>query len=116
MTVTIAVIPPEGDIATRDVPQDQLLSTAQGIVGGWIEGLTLARAGVYAFIREFDGLSEKDAAPQNRRATEAFRHDLFPGDYIAGTVIIVGPPDDEANTSSADLATVDRLFGTHLAR
>jgi hypothetical protein len=45
--------------------------------------------------------------PANDRAT-ALAHDaLLPGDYIAGTAVILGPVDDDGNDTACELSLAD---------
>jgi len=75
-------------------------------VGGYIEGINLGDTGQFAWLNE-DGIAL--GLPMNRKATElCYRNNvgLIPGDYIKGSMVIVGPADDDGNETdvSAELA------------
>jgi len=66
-------------------------------VGGYIEGIRLGDTGQFAYLNE-DGIAL--GLPYNEVATQlCYRRNvgLIPGDYIKGTMVIVGPADHEGN-------------------
>jgi hypothetical protein len=85
-----AIIPPEGEIRVEDI--DASLDGLQAIVGGDIESVALTGTDLTAYIH---GEGKYEGLARNPRAT-AIAH-LFPGDFIAGTMIVLGPVDDEGN-------------------
>jgi len=74
------------------------------IVGGYIEGIYLGETGHFAYLNE-DGIAL--GLPMNRLATElCYRWNvgLIPGDYIKGSMVIVGPADDDGNETDVSEA------------
>lgn len=91
--LSAVVVPVDGPIQTLDVPDSNALSVLQGAVGGNIEALPFLRDDVTCYINE-DGKyvcrDEDDRIAVNRRATLLLKSLLFPGDFIAGPLVIVG--------------------------
>jgi hypothetical protein len=90
------VIPVEGPVEEIDIPDDGVssLETLQRLVGGHIEAIHVPEQfggdDATAYINE-EGKFIESCKP-NMRATDFFvpGFGLFPGDYIAGTVVLVG--------------------------
>lgn len=107
--ITTLIVPVEGPIRTETIKDaTTALDTFQKLVGGDIEPIPLP-TGDTAFINE-EGKTRFNL-PQNPRATAALLPYLFMGDYIAGDLVVVGPPDEQGETTSADLNTAQELFG-----
>jgi hypothetical protein len=90
------VIPPDGPAHVVEI--DVALKTLQGIVGGYIEAVALKGdlgAECFGYINEEGKL---DGLAPNPRATEITR--LFTGDYIAGTMIVMGQCDTDGVETS----------------
>lgn len=79
------LIPVEGKIQTLDV--EDTLETWQRLVDGYIEALAIPDDGALtAYINE----EGKFTQPINRVATDYMLPRLYPNDYIAGPMVIVG--------------------------
>jgi hypothetical protein len=91
------VIQPDGAISVEQVQAD--LEGLQALVGGYIEAVGLkCPAPATAYINEEGKIHD---LPRNPLATSVAH--LFPGDYIAGTMVILGAPDGEGyDTSVSD--------------
>lgn len=94
-TCTALVIPAEGPVREVELPPTDCLAQLQELVGGRIEALPLPefidpRGKATAYINE-EGKFDPDCRP-NPRATDLLVPGigLFPGDYIAGTMVLVG--------------------------
>lgn len=96
------VIPVEGPVYEIDIPDSAHagLAKLQELVGGYIEGVPIPKKfsggeTAMGLINE-EGKFTPEACPPNRRATDFFvqGHGLNVGDYIAGTVVILGVADD----------------------
>ena len=94
MSDSIMVINTEGMIGTVPL-SGNTLDTLQGLVGGLIEHLPFPVAGIDAWINE----EGKYLCEPNALATSIMRDGgmLFPGDWIAGTMVLTST-DDEGNT------------------
>jgi hypothetical protein len=75
------------------------LTQLQGVVGGWIE--SVPTSGEYTMYCHEEGKLE--GLPLNPKATKLVRAYLHEGDYIAGDVVVCGPPDHEGYDTSLDL-------------
>jgi hypothetical protein len=98
MTVTVLVIPSAGDARLEDLPADQL-EALQGLVGGWIEPLTIDDT---MFIMNEDG--KMQGLPPNGNATamvQILGADLM-GDILVGQVVLVGATGGEQLGSVPD--------------
>lgn len=84
------VIPAEGEPYSLLLPENPL-PIYQKIVGGWIE-LVPNPQGVTVYCNEEGKIH---GLPPNHRATALFGEWLHSWDVIAGSVIVVGPPDEE---------------------
>jgi hypothetical protein len=90
------VIPSEGPVEEIEIPDDGVssLECLQRLVGGHIEAINVPSEfggdDATAYLNE-DGKHNPKCKP-NMRATDFFvpGFGLFPGDYIAGTVVLVG--------------------------
>lgn len=95
MTTRALLIPVEGPVTELDLDDgEDSLRVLQAAVGGWIEAVRLPRfirgAGrATAYVNE-EGKLER--LPINRRATDFMIPGigLFPGDYIAGPMVVAG--------------------------
>jgi hypothetical protein len=87
------VIPAEGELYVIEIPEDAAAALAvyQRVVQGWIE-LVPNPHDVTVYCNEEGKIH---GLPPNYRATQLFGAWLQPLDVIAGTVIVVGPPDEE---------------------
>lgn len=91
--VKVLVIPPEGPVEVRAIADT--LEALQGLVGGHIEAAPLppfieGQTRGTAYVNE-DGKHDPECAP-NGRATDFMVPGvgLFWGDYVAGTLIVLG--------------------------
>lgn len=89
------VIPVEGPVEEIEIPHDgSALECLQRLVGGLIEAIPVPEQfggnEATAYINEEGKFLDK--CKPNMRATDFFvpGFGLFPGDYIAGTVVLVG--------------------------
>lgn len=83
-----------GNVRRADLPDYQSLNQA---VGGYIELINFGDTGHFAYLNE-DGIAL--GLPYNEKATKlCYKHNvgLIPGDFIKGTMVVVGPVDDEGN-------------------
>jgi|SRR5699024_6880298 len=112
MTTTAVIIPTEGDITTTTLPDDtsERLDALQHLVEGYIEPVDI-NEDLSIFVNEEGKL---EGLPYNPRATDLFDGNLMPGDYIAGTAVLIGQPDDNGDATSVNLTQADQLLGTHL--
>ncbi len=99
------VIQPGGEAVVCDVDTD--LHGLQEIVGGYIEavGLTCPMPAT-AYINEEGKI---DGLPPNPVAS-SITH-LMPGDFIAGPMVILGPPDNEGEDTPLPTELLDWLLG-----
>jgi len=72
----------------RDWTLDQL----QSVVGGWIEALPCHRDDISVYGNDEAKYRGEDGGPMplNETATAWLGRLLFPGDYIAGPVVVIG--------------------------
>lgn len=106
--ITALVVPVEGPIRTETIETaDTALDTLQKLVGGYIEPIDLP-TGDTAFIDEEGKLKSYEINP---RANDALSGHLMPGDFIVGTLVVVGPPDETGETTGPNLETAQELFG-----
>lgn len=72
--------------------KDWSLDDLQAVVGGWIESLPTDRDDISVYGNDEAKYRGEDGGPmpRNQIATEWIGHMLFPGDYIAGPVIVLG--------------------------
>jgi len=94
------VIPTEGEPREVEIPEGYPghLDGLQAAVGGWIEYVP-TQLDVTLYCNE-EGKIE--GLPPNRTATALFGTMLMQHDYLAGDVVIIGPPDAEGNDTSLD--------------
>lgn len=88
------LIEANGNVRRADLPDYQSLNQA---VGGYIELINFGDTGHFAYLNE-DGIAL--GLPYNEKATKlCYKHNvgLIPGDFIKGTMVVVGPVDDEGN-------------------
>ena len=97
-----ALVIPAGvdDPYVIQVPEDgrSALAVYQKVVDGWIE-LVPCPHDVTVYCNEEGKIH---GLPPNYRATHLFGAWLQPWDIIAGTVIVVGPPDSEGYDTDLD--------------
>lgn len=98
------LIEASGNVRRVDLPDYQALNAA---VGGYIELINFGDTLHYAYLNE-DGIAL--GLPYNDKATKlCYKHNvgLIPGDFIKGTMVVVGPPDFDGNETdvSDELAT-----------
>jgi hypothetical protein len=91
------VIKSDGTAHATTIPNYQAMVEQ---VGGYLESV-LFGPDAYAYVNE-NGIALK--LPPNKTATELIEHFLakldrmlLPGDYIKGTLVVVGPPDDNGD-------------------
>lgn len=96
------VVPAEGEPYGLLLPEDGNSSLAiyQKIVGGWIE-LVPNPHDVTVYCNE-EGKILEPPLRANLRATVLFGALLQPWDFLAGDVIVVGPPDKDGNDTDLE--------------
>lgn len=89
--IKVIVINPNEEPSAKTIEQD--LDTLQGLVGGYVQTIPFGTQAT-ALINE-DGKAE--GLPRNQLATTLLHamSGLFPGDYIVGTMVIVGKSDGD---------------------
>lgn len=88
------IICEDGIISTVEFDADgDTLSFLQASVGGYVEHLPFPVPGVDAWINE----EGKFTCESNDIATQVMRDMIFPGDWIAGPMVLTGS-DDEGET------------------
>lgn len=100
----------------RLVDVDDTLKTWQDVVGGLIEWITIdpdyTNDGFY--LNDEGKLMQ---LPVNGVATFLARSVLMPGDWISGTVALLGPADEEGRNTEADtdhwLTILDHVWAIH---
>lgn len=101
-TIDVLVIEP-GEWRARRETITPSLDEFQRLVGGYIEGLPLVGS-VDSYINEegkYNGCQRNEAADQLvRKALTKDGRRLMLGDYIVGPLVLIGPPDDEGDTTS----------------
>ena len=99
MSNQIMMINTEGMIGSANLEGDTL-DTLQGLVGGLIEHLPFPVSGVDAWINE----EGKYLCEPNVLATNIMRDGgyLFPGDWIAGTMVLTSSDADGNTTGLSD--------------
>ena len=100
------VIEANGTVRRADLPDYQSLNRT---VGGYVELINFGDTGHFAYVNE-DGIAL--GLPYNELATQlCFAHNvgLMDGDYIKGSMVVVGPPDDEGNDGD-----ISELLATYL--
>lgn len=92
--ITALVIPAQSRPYLKRSKWD--LNELQGAVGGYIESLphTYERHVIYGNDEAKYAGEDGGPLPLNVRATEALRHMLLPGDFIAGDVVVLGADRD----------------------
>ncbi len=105
----VAIIPPDGYVHVSEIDGD--LQTLQKIVGGYVEAVALKGdlgSACFGYINEegkLNGLAPNPAAT-------TITH-LFPGDYIAGTMIVLGECDAEGVETSVPDDALAMLGALH---
>ena len=88
------LIEANGTVRRADLPDYKSLN---GAVGGFIELINFGDTGHFAYLNE-DAIAL--GLPYNDKATKlCYKHKvgLIPGDFIKGTMVVVGPPDAKGN-------------------
>lgn len=78
------------------------LLALQRTLGGFIESINLGDTGHWAYINE-DGMALR--LPYNKKATalcHKYNTGLMHDDFIKGSMVIVGPPDDNGNETDVN--------------
>jgi hypothetical protein len=102
-TLRCIVVQPDETITVRHVAND--LAALQEIVGGYIELVRLTcEFPATAYINEEGKIHGLPANP-----AASFIASLRPGDYIAGTMVILGPPDAGGNDTDVSDAVISWL-------
>ena len=81
------------DSTVEDVIVDGSLESIKAIVGGWIEYVGYSDF-AHGYIDEDGKTRPEGPRPANALASALFAHVLKPGDYIAGSLIMLGEGDD----------------------
>ena len=113
------LISTDGSTESITLPRDdsQRLDALQQYVGGLIEALPIYRNGELIA----DGIGNDEAKligmERNELATAVMGpNGLFPGDYIAGPMVVMGPVDDEGVETSipedlaAEIIAMEHLY------
>lgn len=96
--VRAVIIPVEGDMIRRTIDRSGLLSAAQTVVGGWIEGVVLGEEATLYCNEE----GKLQGMPLNPRATALCKaHKAIPGDHICGSAIVLGPANQDGDEQHA---------------
>ncbi len=98
-------IPVAGPPVAITADEQHALRQLQGLVGGYIEGVTL-RNGHMLYINEEGKLK---GLPVNDVATDLARDVLSPWDVIVGDAVLVGPPDAEGGDTAVNPVLVATL-------
>jgi hypothetical protein len=96
-----------GDVKRVDLPDYDALNKA---VGGYIEAINFGDTGHNCYVNE-NGIAL--GLPYNPLATAlCFKHNvgLMPGDYIKGTMVVVGPVDDDGNDTDVQDELAEQLL------
>lgn len=101
------VVPIEGDVRVEDVSKIDL-DYLSGVVGGYIEAVTLRGVKVTMYINEEGKLDGLDV---NRRATQLAwaGGGIDYSDFIVGNVVLVGAPDTLGNDTGLTEWQVERF-------
>lgn len=109
--IDVLVINP-GEWRAQRKTVERGLASMQSLVGGYIEALSLTDE-VSAYINE-EG--KYNGAHRNEAGTALVKHalasvgrQLIPGDFIAGSLVLMGQPDDEGEDTSVPESIVDLL-------
>lgn len=105
MSITAYVIPAHGDVTAVAITDE--LRDIQHLVGGDFQVIDLPVGNLTGFLNETGKLTGKR---MNARATFATRGSLMQGDYIAGTMVVLGAPDEQGRSTSADPEQVEQLL------
>jgi hypothetical protein len=92
-----AVIQWTGLIEIYEVDKINYEDIKKELAGGYLEAIFLDHAVMYL---DEDGKSK--GLTYNPYASGLVRDRIKPDDYIAGTVVLVGPPDDEGEETGLD--------------
>jgi len=105
-------IPVEGhpEIITVKEGQDEL-ALLQKTVGGYIEAVTVTEDGHTLYLND-EG--KMNGLPVNETATRMTRGILSPYDLIMGDTVLVGPVDDEGESTTVDIDTIGQRFALEL--
>ena len=105
-------IPVEGhpEIITVEEGQDEL-ALLQKTVGGYIEAVTVTEDGHTLYLND-EG--KMNGLPVNETATRMTRGILSPYDLIMGDTVLVGPVDDEGESTTVDIDTIEQRFALEL--
>ncbi|MGB3684942.1 MAG: DUF3846 domain-containing protein [Ornithinimicrobium sp.] len=106
--ITVVVIPAEIEQPVQRMEIEGELSDYQHIVGGLIEAVDCGGADREAFYVNEEGLLMD--LDYNQRATVYTMWRTSRQAYLVGDAVLVGPVDDEGNTTSVP-TTVLRWFG-----
>ena len=104
---TIVIEPTMDDFtpAPKFVEIDGSLKSFQGLVGGYIEAVRTNIAGCDAYINDEGKLN---GLPLNILASHICP--LTHGDYIVGTMVLVGPPDNNGDETDVDEGVMEDLL------
>lgn len=103
-----AIITPES-VQEHTVQAQPTYDDLVAIVGGWLEGVPIE--GVTAYVNEegkLMGLSRNPVASQIAHADGA----IYPNDWIAGNMIVMGPLDDDGDSTSLHKDWVSNALST----
>lgn len=109
--IDMLVVEPTGCRVLRADPE---LSTLQGLVGGWIEGVSVADADWFAFCNEDGKMMRLPVNSGATRLAEALGWESM-GDYLSGTVVFVGRADPESTDVPESVLTTARHLGLEFA-
>jgi len=98
------------EIITVNEGQDEL-ALLQKAVGGYIEAVEVTEDGHTLYLND-EG--KMNGLPVNETATRMTRGILSPFDLIMGDAVLVGPVDDEGESTTVDLTTIGERFALEL--
>lgn len=101
MNRTIAIIPVTGPVVSRNV-EEPVLRTLQGVVGGWIEGVSLPDDHSYApghflYLNEEGKLK---GLARNERASVLVQGVIRGDDFVVGDCVVMGPANPDGDSTS----------------
>jgi len=101
----VIVIEPNGYTVPKFVEIDGSLDSFQALVGGYIEQISTNLANCYAYANEegkLQGLAHN--------ALASHISPLMPSDFIAGNMVLVGPPDENGDETDVDKSVMNDLI------
>ena len=106
-TIRIVKITTDGTATVESVQRSG--DVYRGIVGGWIERVTLPAPFGALYLNEEGKLSGLAPNPVAERVLLGAGANLLPGDYLAGSAFFVGPVNDAGSDTDVTPALLDLL-------